>query len=239
MSKKQVRHQYPILVLDQLAPATYYYWLRRIGLLYQLCIWAACYKARGEGVSTTLEGIFGDCGFAGSIYRDTRTDAMIVAFESPGDSYEYFGEMYNSRKSTYDIQSGKHLISGVQLTAVAIHQVLRAKMGSDELKELLEYLPFFGKFKGESLPYDERLGAEMKRLAAERVVGQSDRSLRDSHLPRHKVFLDDHDMLLLEMQQLFYAKVVKKAIRVLEGKPAIVPKKNRPQQELIDLPEAG
>lgn len=225
--------------MEDLPESTYYFWLKRIGLLYQLCIWGAWIKARREKVGLTIEGVFGDCGFAGHIYRDTRTDEMLVAFEPPGDSYEFFGEMFNGSKSTYEIKSGAYLLSGVELTGQAVHNVLIKKLGRDDRMVLERYLPFFGKFKGEALPFDEKLGMEMKRAAVDRVKGQSTRSLRDTPLPRHKIFLDDEDLVRLEIQQLLNNKVVKRAILALEQRSPVVPADSQPQKRLVDLPPAS
>lgn len=230
----------PILELDYLPDSTYYYWIGRISKLYQLCIWAAWWKASREGVSVTLEAIFGECGFAGYIFKDTRTDEMCVAFELPGDHYEFYGQMYNAKKPTSEIRSGSRLFDGVTLTGEAVDKVLKDHLGDATLRELLRYLPFFGKFKGEALPFNEQAVGQDRKDQMSKVMGESGRSLRDSYKPRHKFLVVDDDVHRAELAKVLNHKAVRAAILALEDRSPIVSDRNRTQRKLaLDDPKAS
>lgn len=207
-------HSTPILDYDKLPDSTRRFYQRRIGRLYQLCIWAAWHKAKREGVAINMESIFGETGFAGYVYRDRRTDEMIVAFESPTEHYEYYGEFYAGGRSSRSLTSGERLLSGVAMTGMAVEKVLKARLGDEELRMLLRYLPFFGKFKGEALPYDSRSCASDRRAQKDALASGS--SLRDSSKPRFNFLIDDEGAMLTEIQRAMDHRVVKAAIRALE-----------------------
>ncbi|HLP00276.1 MAG TPA: hypothetical protein VK171_16885 [Fimbriimonas sp.] len=207
-------HLNPILDYDILPDSTRRFYQRRIGRLYQLCIWAAWHKAKREGVAINLEAIFGETGFAGYVFRDRRTDEMIVAFESPTEHYEYYGEFYAGGRSSRNLASGDRLLNGVAMTGMAVEKVLKARLGDEELRTLLRYLPFFGKFKGDALPFDARSPAPARQ--AQKASLAAGTSLRDSAKPRFNFLIDDEGTLLAEIQRAMNHRVVKAAIRALE-----------------------
>lgn len=217
------RRPSPILELETLSDSSYYYWLKKIGKLYQLCIWAAWHKARKHGVGITYDAIFGDRGFVGYVYRDTRTDEMIVGFDHPGDGYESYGEFFNSRKSSFEIDRGDKLYTGIELSAIAVNDVLFRRLGRDTREEILNLLPFTGKFKGDALPFDEKSSIEKLRSARDKI-SSSEESLRDCMKPRHKIVKDDYDYLLMEMDRVFHSKAIKAAISALEEKAPLLPR---------------
>lgn len=195
------------------ARATAYRHAITYGRIHLLSVWAMFYKARDAGADTPkLDLVFGYLSEKQFIWQNTRTDEIVV------NHLPYMRGTWKLLKET-EFDSGssstKRALTPVQIIGLSVSIVLRRKLGDDEIAELVSYLPLAGPYEGDYwLP----------------IQGEVT-SLRNIDRPDH----NDNESGLTFEQKLEHVKkfrVVKRALRAIEGKAPVAPKEARPQLKL-------
>lgn len=209
-----MRHENPLLRLDELPLSTRYYWQGKVEKLFTLNVWAGWKKAKlAQAEVPTFDAIWGTTGFTAFIFVHERTSEVVVAKESPGHSWSNYGEFKPTTRDT-----STKLLAGVNMTGLAVDGVLKEYLSLDMRRKLLSLLPVSGKYQGEFWS-DE---------AAVTGVLTDTHSLRDLHAS--SVTPQEVDVLR-RVSAILQSRSIKAAISVLEQRAPIVPKEARPQLE--------
>lgn len=202
-----MRHEKPWANLDKLPRSTRYYWRAKLDRVYTLCVWAGARKCKQADatIAPTLDAIWGMQGFYANVYLDRRTGEMRVAAESPGSEWESYGHMSSSHDTS------DRLMSGINLTYLAVQNLLQRHMAPVQRAELLTLLPVVGKYQG-----DFWSSTSARAVASEAVT------LRDIN---HAKVVAVAEVLNVEerVAQVMERKVIREAILLLEQKAPLLP----------------
>lgn len=159
-------------------PASTRYYRR--GLLYclnALQVWAAWKKARLTGADLpTLEAIFGSTDRVVRTWRNNRTGEMVVSVECPrGNHWERVTEY----EITVPNSSGK-LLGIVEVTGLAVDEILRRHVSLQHREELLQALPITGCYSLHEFDMDStQLDDLLERISKSAAWRSASRSLRE------------------------------------------------------------
>lgn len=195
-----------VLNLDHLPRSTAYFWRTKFDRVYTLCTWGAWVRARSEDVIPTMDAVWGTTGFAAHVYRHRRTGEVRVALTSPGFGWEHYGAVEpTTRESTGNV------LSGINLTGMAVNKVLSLDLTRRELGHLLEMIPVAGKYQGKFWATEEA-----------RAVLSDVRTLRDLNRP---IVSSTEELIQRKVLHVLQDKSVQQAVRLLKQKAPIVEQK--------------
>jgi hypothetical protein len=221
-----MRHENPLLNLEELPRSTYYYWREKLNHLYTLCVWAGWRKAKQADSIPTFDAIWGTAEFSAFVYRNRRTNEIRVATSSPGEDWLSNGVFVPSTKEVTE-----KLLSGINMTGWAVEHVLDEHLSKSDRKTILELLPVCGKYQGsywdEANPNKYVSGDPKKRgeIAGDDQV----HSLRDM---KPSALSDSETMTLRLASGVLVNNSIRLGVKALEEHAAIIPRAHRPQQEL-------
>lgn len=211
-----MRHENPILQLESIPRSTRYYWEKKLDRLYSLCVWAAWKKAKlakSEEIPT-LDAVWGTTGFSAHVFRDTRTNEIIVSRTHPGGRFEHYASVNPTTK-----EGTQRLLSGINLTGMSIEIVLRAKLGEDDRRQILKLLPVAGKYQGAFWSDPEVHG-----------VLSDETSLRNLE----RVHRNETEEIVSRLAAaVLQSSAIRKGVKALDSQAAVIPKEHRDQLEIL------
>lgn len=184
--------------------STAFYWRAKIDRAYTLCAWAAWQRARIEQVIPTMDAVWGTTGFAAHVYRQKRTGEIRVALTSPGFGWEHFGAVEPTTRESTD-----NVVSGINLTGLAVTRVLSLELSKREISELLSLLPVAGKYQGKFWSTEEAHGVLSDAV-----------TLRDLHRP---IVTPAEDLINRKVLHVLQNRTVIRSVRILAMKAPIAP----------------
>lgn len=221
-----MRHENPLLNLEELPRSTYYYWREKLNHLYTMCVWAGWRKAKQADSIPTFDAIWGTAEFTAYVYRNRRTNEIRVATSSPGEDWLSNGVFVPQTREITE-----KLLSGINMTGWAVEHVFDEHLTKADRKVIFDLLPVCGKYQGaywdEQNPHKYADGEPEQRG---QIVNDSQiHSLRDLKQPK----LSDSETMTLRLASgVLLNPSIRAGVKVLEDHAAIIPKKFQPQREL-------
>jgi hypothetical protein len=221
-----MRHENPLLNLEELPRSTYYYWREKLNHLYTLCVWAGWRKAKQADSIPTFDTIWGTAEFTAYVYRNRRTNEIRVATSSPGEDWLSNGVFVPETKEVTE-----KLLSGINMTGWAVESVLDEHLPKADRRIILELLPVCGKYQGSY--WDERNPTKYAsgdpRKRGEVPDDHQVHSLREMNRP----MISDLEIMTIRLASgVLVNSSIRLGVKALEDHAAIIPKKLQPQQEL-------